>query len=89
MLSAQPHTPVTPPAPLHTCRCLVAPRLCGTLPPVLLQQLRAPHLTLGSIGSMGRAKCHVEMSGDGRFVAAGGADGQVRGRVYIVGWLQS
>jgi WD40 repeat protein len=41
------------------------------------QQLRAPHLTIGSIGSMARAKCHADMSGDGRFVAVGGSDGQV------------
>jgi WD40 repeat protein len=26
---------------------------------------------------MGKGKCHVEMSADGRFIAAGGADGTV------------
>lgn len=43
-----------------------------------LQVLKAPHFTIGHIGSMGRGKCHAEMSADARFVAAGAADGQVR-----------
>lgn len=45
---------------------------------LLLQVLKAPHFTIGHIGSMGRGKCHAEMSADARFVAAGAADGQVR-----------
>jgi hypothetical protein len=45
---------------------------------LLLQILKAPHFNIGHIGSMGRGKCHAEMSADARFVAAGAADGQVR-----------
>eukprot|EP00775_Hariotina_reticulata_P003175 gene3175-3453_t len=41
------------------------------------QVLRAAHFVIGHIGSMGRAKCHAEMTADGRYVAAGAADGQV------------
>jgi hypothetical protein len=44
---------------------------------VLPQVLRAAHFAIGHIGSMGRAKCHAEMTADGRYVAAGAADGQV------------
>lgn len=46
---------------------------------VYLQILKASHFSIGHIGSMGRGKCHAEMSADGRWVAAGAADGQVRG----------
>lgn len=42
-----------------------------------IQVLKAPHFNIGHIGSMGRGKCHAEMSGDGRWVAAGAADGQI------------
>eukprot|EP00882_Tetradesmus_deserticola_P009279 GHRQ01009790.1.p1 GENE.GHRQ01009790.1~~GHRQ01009790.1.p1 ORF type:complete len:247 (+),score=100.18 GHRQ01009790.1:873-1613(+) len=42
-----------------------------------VQVLKAPHFNIGHIGSMGRGKCHAEMSADARFVAAGAADGQV------------
>jgi WD40 repeat protein len=35
------------------------------------------HSQLGTIGSMGRGRCHIEMSSDGRFVAAGSGDGAV------------
>lgn len=31
----------------------------------------------GTVGSMGRGRCHAEQSADGRFIAAGGADGSV------------
>jgi hypothetical protein len=50
---------------------------------LLLQILRAPHFNIGHIGSMGRGKCHAEMSADARFVAAGAADGQVRQHTII------
>jgi WD40 repeat protein len=39
--------------------------------------LPAFHLPAGSFGSMGKGKCHVEMSMDGRYIAAGSADGSV------------
>ena len=45
----------------------------------MVQTLKAPGFSIGSIGSMGRGKCHVDMSWDGRWVVAGAADGQVRG----------
>jgi hypothetical protein len=61
--------------------------LCCMLP---LQVLKAPHFNIGHIGSMGRGKCHAEMSADARFVAAGAADGQVRRNwlVYAAGCCQ-
>jgi hypothetical protein len=42
-----------------------------------LQLFKAPHFTIGSTGSMRSSRCHAEISADGRFVAAGAADGQV------------
>lgn len=44
-----------------------------------MQVLKAPQFSVGHVGSMGRGKCHAEMSADGRWVAAGAADGQVGG----------
>lgn len=58
-------------------------------PPFTLHDLQAaginilskayPHtlLQVGTVGSMGRGRCHVEMSVDGHFVAAGSGDGAV------------
>lgn len=46
----------------------------------MVHTLRLPHLTLGSVGTMGRGRCHVDVSWDHRWVAAGCAEGQVRGQ---------
>lgn len=41
------------------------------------QTLKAPGFSIGCVGSMGRGRCTCDMSADGRFVAAGAADGSV------------
>ncbi|GBF89014.1 hypothetical protein Rsub_01513 [Raphidocelis subcapitata] len=41
------------------------------------QTLKAPGFSIGCVGSMGRGRCTCDISADGRFVAAGAADGSV------------
>ncbi|KAI8474215.1 MAG: WD40-repeat-containing domain protein [Monoraphidium minutum] len=43
----------------------------------VVQTLKAPGFSIGCVGSMGRARCTADISADGRFVAAGAADGSV------------
>ncbi|KAF8066392.1 ATG16 [Scenedesmus sp. PABB004] len=70
-----------PGAPRRVWPPLAPPARGGAATPAAaaaaLQVLKAPHFSIGHIGSMGRSKCHAEMSADGRWVAAGAADGQV------------
>jgi WD40 repeat protein len=42
-----------------------------------VRTLRAPGFSIGCVGTMGRARCTASISADGRWVAAGGADGGV------------
>lgn len=56
---------------------LLTSDICGLSCLLVLQLFKAPHFTIGSTGSMRSSRCHAEISGDGRFVTAGAADGQV------------
>uniref|UniRef100_A0A7S2QUN2 Autophagy-related protein 16 domain-containing protein n=1 Tax=Chlamydomonas chlamydogama TaxID=225041 RepID=A0A7S2QUN2_9CHLO len=52
--------------------CMVDVRNMG-----VTRVFKAPQMTVGTIGSLGRGHCHIEMSVDGRFLGVGSAEGGV------------